>query len=100
MMRWHIENITHLLHTPDKLLIKTNNTLAELLPSAHTASLLKCRKLLGLMYSITPEVPGAQGIFTQLQHALTLEKLLRVTLSHTVQDKLDTWRHLMDSLYA
>ena len=64
----------------------------------HTTSLLKWRKLLGLLRSITPAVAGSMVMFTQVQHALARAAGRHVYLTADVHNDLEAWRKLVCSL--
>ena len=65
---------------------------------AHSSSLRKWRKLLGLLRSITPAVSGSRGMFTRVQHSLKRVTGRHVQLTAYVHDDLEAWRKLVRSL--
>ena len=72
--------------------------LVAILRKAHTTSLRKRCKLLGLLLSITQDVAGSRGMFTQVQHELKRSAGRHVQLTTDVHDDLKAWRKLVRSL--
>ena len=72
--------------------------LAAIPREAHTTSLRKCRKSLGLLQSTPPAVAGSRGMLTRVQHALKRAAGRHVQLTTDVHDKLEAWRKLVRSL--
>ena len=66
---WDLVTIAHLLCPPPTRRYKVAADLAAIPRVARTTSLLKWRKLLGIIQSITPAVSGSKGMFTRVQHA-------------------------------
>ena len=85
---WELDTIYHLLCLPPTRRDKVASTLAAIPLEAHTTSLIKWRKLLGIMRSITPAVAGSRGMFTLVQHALKKASGPRVQLTTDVHDEL------------
>ena len=67
---------------------------------ARTTSLCMWRKLLGMIYSITPAVIVLRVMFTQVQHALKRVVGRHVDLAAGVQNELNTWYELFHSLFS
>ena len=63
--------------------------------TSYTTSLRKWRKLLGLLYSITPDVVGYRGMFTSVHHTLTRAAGRHSHLTKDVNDDLEAWRELV-----
>ena len=70
VLGWNLDTISNLLHLPPRRQEKVVDTLAAIPRKSCTTSLLKWRKLLGLLQSITPTVSGSRGMFTQVQNSL------------------------------
>ena len=81
----------HLRLTPKREL-KFRAALDAIPAKARQVSLRKWRHLLGLLPIIIPDVAGAQGVFTCLEHALQQARGRQFQLSPAVQDKLSAWR--------
>ena len=73
-------------------------TLAATPRKAHSTSLSKWHKLLGLLLSITPEVAGSRCMFTRVQHALKIVTGRHTQLTADVHNDLEAWRKLFRSL--
>ena len=65
---------------------------------AHSTSLRKLRKLLGLLCSITPSVAGSRGMSTRVQHALKRVTGRHVQLLSDVHNELEAWGELFRRL--
>ena len=72
--------------------------LADIPRKAHSTSLCKWRKLLGLLCSITLAVAGPRGMFTRVQHALKRVTGRHFQLTADVHNELEDWRKLFRSL--
>ena len=54
--------------------------------------------LIGILRIAVPEISGAEGIFSRLQHALKAVDKLRVHLMVTVHDELTLWCYFINSM--
>ena len=72
--------------------------LAAIPRKAHSTSLRKLCKLLGLLCGITPAIAGSRGMFTRVQHALKRVTGRHVQLTADMHDELEAWRELVRSL--
>ena len=63
-----------------------------------TTSLLKWRKLLGLLCSIILAINVSRGMFTRLEHALKRASGRNIQLTTDMHDKIKAWRELVRSL--
>ena len=81
--------ISHLLRLTPRKQEKVAAALASIPRKAHSTSLNKWRKLMGLLHSITPSVSVSRGMFTQVQHALKKAAGRHIKLTTDVHDKLE-----------
>ena len=51
-----------------------------------------------MLWSITPDVAGAHGMFTRLQHALQQARGSWVHISLAIHNKLSAWHQLVQDL--
>ena len=98
VLGWDINTIAHLLCLTPRRKEKVEAALAAIPRKAHSTSLRKWRKLLGLLRSITPAVARSRGMFTRVQHALKRVTRRHVQLTAYVQDDMEAWRKLFRSL--
>ena len=70
VMGWDLDTLENQLRLMPKHERKVRAPFDTILAAAHQVSLRKWRHLLGLLRSFTPDVAGAQGMFTRIQHAL------------------------------
>ena len=96
---------SHLLRLPPRQQEKVEAALAAITRKAHSTSLPKWRKLLGLLrrllgllFGITPAVSRSRGMFTQVQHTLKRETRRHAQLTADVKNELEAWRKLVCSL--
>ena len=61
---WDLDTIAHLLRLPSRQQEKVAAALAAIPRKAHTTSMCKWSKLLGLLRSITTAVTGSRVMFT------------------------------------
>ena len=97
-MGWNIDTVDHLIRLLPIRQAKVEAALKAIPSTAHTTSLLKWCKLLGLLRSITPSVAVYRGMFTQVQHSLVRAAGGNVYLILNVQNELDEWSNLVFSL--
>ena len=95
---WDINTITHLLRITPRQQKKAEAAVAAISRTAHTTSLRKWRKILGLLRSITPAVAGSRIMFTRVQHSIQKEAGQNVHLTADVQYELEAWRKIVCSL--
>ena len=86
---WDINTTTHLLRIPPKQQKKAEAALATISRTAHTTSLHKWRKILGLLRSITPAVTGSRVMFTRVKHSIQKAAGQNVHLTADVHDELE-----------
>ena len=58
-------------------------------------SVKKCHKVLGELRSMSISLPGARGLFSHMQHALTKKIKGQVTLNKGVHQVLDNFRWIL-----
>ena len=95
---WGIGTALQLFRIPTKQAAKVHKALASISTSSNKVSLRKWRKLFDSHQIITLTVGGDRGLFTRLQHALTLAKVRRIALSIAVHYKLKAWHYFMANL--
>ena len=98
MIGWDLDTIAHLLRLPPTCWDKVASALVAIPREAHTTSLRKWHKLLGLLRSITLAVTGSRRMLTQVQHALKRAAERHVQLTMDMHDELKAWRELVLSL--
>ena len=98
VLRWDLGTITHLIQLPPRPQEKVEATLAATPRTAHTTSLSKGHKLLGMLSSITPAVSGSKGMFTRVQHSLKKAAEQHVHLTADMNNNLEAWRKIVCSL--
>ena len=98
VLGWDLNMFSHLLRLPPRQQEKVEAALAAITRKAHSTSLPKWRKLLGLLLSITLAVSGSRGMFTQVQHTLKRATGRHVQLISDVQNDLKAWCKLVCSL--
>ena len=86
---WDINTTTHLLRIPPEQQKKAEAALAAISRTAHTTSLRKWRKILGLLRSITPAVTGSRVMFTRVKHSIQKAAGQNVHLTADVHDELE-----------
>ena len=95
VLGWAIDTFKQVLTLPEE---RKRNLLALLdtIPlSASQCSWRRWHKLLGTLRSTVPDIAGAAGMFTRLQHALKTAKGHRINLTTPVHEELTVWRHLV-----
>ena len=80
VLAWELDTRRHHLSlTPNKK-VRVKAALDVIPSRTHRVSLCKQKRLLVILWSITPAVVGAHGVFNQLQNALTQDKGLWVLI--------------------
>ena len=98
VLGWDIDTINHLLRLPPRRQENVAAALEAIPRKAHSTSLGKWRKILGLLRSITTAIARSRGMFTRVQHALKRVTGRHVQLTADVYDDLKAWRELVRSL--
>ena len=98
ILGWELDTKEHHIRITPNIEEKVRAALAAIPATAHQVSLRKWRHLLGLMRSITLDVPRAHGMFTRLPHNLRQAHGRRVLLLSAVQGKLSAWIHLVQDI--
>ena len=80
VLAWELDTRRHHLSLTPNQKVRVKSALDVIPSGTHRVSLCKQKRLLGILRSIAPAVVGAQGVFTQLQNALTQDKGLWVLL--------------------
>ena len=98
MLGWEKYIVAHILRLPSTQTAKVGYALYSIPATAYQCSFWKWSHLPGLLQRITPIVARSQGMFTCIQHALTLMIGQWIDLSEAVQDKLFLWWQIVRSL--
>ena len=98
VLGWDINTIAHLLCLTPRRKEKVEAALAAIPRKAHSTSLRKWRKLLGLLRSITPAVARSRGMFTRVQHDLKRVTGRHFQITADVHNELEAWHELVLSL--
>ncbi len=88
------------IHLPQRRLNHLAAILNDIPHSQKRLSKKKWFKILGELRSMSLAIPGARGLFSQLQSALQLEKKGRIALRKGVHAALDDFRWLQHDLAA
>ena len=98
ILGWNIDSVAHTLSTlPPHHLAKLHSLLAGVL-QAHSLSRKRWQQILGELRSMLPALPGIQGLFSLLQHALATTSTNRIRVTQAVKDFVLDFQHLAASL--
>ena len=86
VLGWDLDTIAHLIRLPPIQQDRVAAALAANPRKAHSTSLWKWRKILGLLRIITLAVTGLRGMFARVQHDLKRETGRHVQITADVQD--------------
>ena len=70
VLGWSIDTAKQVLTLPQAIKYKLNKALVSITKYSHSCSKKKWQCLLVLLRSAVPEIYGAHGMFSQIQHAL------------------------------
>ena len=88
VLGWYLDTIANLLRFPLRQQEKVEAALAAVPGKTRTTSLIKWRKLQGILCSITQAVSGSRRMFTRVQHALKRVAGMHVQLTTDVHNEL------------
>jgi hypothetical protein len=94
ILGWIIDTVAMTLTLPASRLERLATLLAEIPRSQKRLSVRRWHKLLGELRSMSLAMPGARGLFSQLQAALASQDNRRLRLSRGFHDALDDFRWL------
>ena len=100
ILGWDVDTTTGTLNLPPHRLSRLYELLDALPTTRKRVSEREWHQLLGELRSLAPALPGARGLFSTLQDALTRRSHKRVRLTRQVHDSLADFRALADSLRA
>ena len=87
------------IHLPQRRLDRLDEILASLPKTQRRTSIKKWHQILGELRSMALAIPGARGLFSELQFALKSRPAEhRINLSKGVHDALNDFRLLVDDL--
>ena len=91
VLGWEIDTSQQILTLPSTCRGKLAGGLAAIPNQAARVSKKKYYILLGVLCSAVPEIAGAGGMFSSLQHALKTADARRVKLTFHVHNALNLW---------
>jgi hypothetical protein len=98
LLGWIIDSVAMTLTLPPRRLARLAEILAEIPRSQKRLSIKKWHRLLGELRSMSIAIPGARGLFSQLQVAGRTEEQGRIRLHRGFHDTLDDFRWLQRDL--
>jgi len=99
ILGWMIDTVAMTLELPDRRRIRLQELLASLPPTLHRISVKRWQQVLGELRSMVPAIPGARGLFSQLQEALGHpDERKRIKLHQGAHDALEDFRWLATDL--
>ena len=99
VLGWIIDTTAMTIHLPQRRVDRLEEILESIPRSQRRTSLKKWHKVLGELRSMTLAIPGARGLFSELQHAFKDRPAAhRLKLSKGVHDALDDFRLLFGDL--
>lgn len=94
VLGWMIDTIKETLELPEHRIVRLQEILDQIPPSQKRTSAKKWHKVLGELRSMAAALPGARGLFSQMQLALRTDSKHRINLSKGVHAALDDFRFL------
>lgn len=94
VLGWLIDTIQLTLALPEHRVMRLKEILDSIPPTQKRTSVKKWHKVLGELRSMSAALPGARGLFSQMQLALSTESKHRINLSKGVHAALDDFRYL------
>jgi hypothetical protein len=98
ILGWDFDTETETLHLPPHRLARLYVLLDAFPPTRRRAPMAEWHQLLGELRSMAAALPGARGLFSELQEALRKGDRHRVRLNRRVFDSLADFRSIADSL--
>ena len=98
ILGWNFDTVAGTLTLPEYRLLRLYALLDAFPRTRKHAPLWEWYQLLGELRSMAPATPGARGLFSTLQDALSCGDRTSVRLSSRVFDSLDDFRAIADSL--
>jgi hypothetical protein len=98
ILGWDFDTAAGTLTLPPHRLARLYELLDALPATRKRAPLHEWHKLLGELRSMAPALPGARGLFSTLQDALSRRTNNRVRLTRQIHDSLADFRAIADSL--
>ena len=98
VLGWLIDTINNTITLPEHRVLRLKEILDSIPPTQHRTTIDKWHRILGELRSMSIALPGARGLFSRLQHALSSSKKHRIRLSKGVHDDLHDFRLLHQSI--
>jgi hypothetical protein len=98
ILGWIVDTVNLTISLPEHRAERLKEILDSIPRTQKRTSRKKWHKVLGELRSMTIALPGARGLFSQMQHALTTGTTHRINLSDGVHDALDDFRYLHENI--
>ena len=98
MLGWIVESINMTIALPPHRVARLKEIVHSIPRTQQRVGVDKWHWVLGELRSMAPALPGARGLFSQMQEALCHLKGKRVTLSPGVHEALDEFKLLADDV--
>ena len=98
MLGWTINTVAKTVSLTQRRYKQLQEVLANIKPGQHRVNTKHWHKMLAELRSMVLAIPGAQGLFSTLQHAFCAETKKRLKLDRNVHLFLDDFRHLATQL--
>ena len=97
---WDIDTVGMTIRLPERRVTRLRELLDLFPPSKKRTSVKVWRRVLGELRSMALAIPGARGLFSQMQEALRHVPQGRIALSPAVHQALADFRWMLDDLAA
>ena len=98
MLGWIVDSVNMTIALPPHRVARLKEIVHAIPRTQRRVGVYKCRKTLGELLSMALALPGAWGLFSQMQEALCHVKGKRVTLSPGVHNALDDFKWLAEDV--
>ena len=98
MREWIVDSVNMTITLPPHRVARRKDLVSSIPRTKHRVGVDKWHRVLGKLRSMTLALPGARGLFSQLQGALCHVKDKRFTLSTGVHEDLEDFKWLAEDV--
>ena len=98
MLGWIVDSVNMMITLPPHHLARLKEIVSSITRTQHRVGVGKWHRVLSKLCSMVLTLPGARGLFSQLQEALCHVKGKRVTLSTGVHESLEDLKWLAEDV--
>ena len=98
MLGWTVDSVNMTTALPPHCMARLKEIVSSIPSTQHRVGVDKCHRVLGKLRSMALALPGARGMFSQMQEALCHVKGKRVTLSTGVHKALSDFKWLAEDV--